>query len=235
MKKILILGGSGVLGQELVKYCKNQFQLEVYAPSSTKCNILDEYYLEDYIVCDIKPDIIIHSAAFVDTLGCEKDINRAIDVNVIGTSNVVKCCLKHKCKLVYISSEYVFGGDKFDEYDALDRLCPINVYGKTKAAAEYLVSIVKNYQIIRVPFIKQIYSEVFTNQYCSRYFVEEVPQKIMDNILMNKEKIIHISTGRKKSLYKHYKDKGIKVKPVEVPKEWRKIIPENTTLIDNSL
>lgn len=235
MKKIMILGGSGVLGKHLVEYCKKQFNLEVFSPSSDDCNILDKYQLEDNMFA-FQPDIVIHAAAFVDTLGCEENIQRAINVNVIGTANVVKCCVDFNCKLIYISSEYVFGGDEGSrEYDPYDRLCPVNVYGKTKASSEYLVSIVPKYRIIRVPFIKQRYDEVFSNQYCSRYFVEEISEKIMDNISENKEKIIQISTGERKSLYKHYTDKGVEVKPIKIPKELENIIPKETTLTDNSL
>jgi len=235
MKKIMILGGSGILGKHLVEYCKKQYQLEIYVPSHDICDITN---LNQLNICFnlFQPNIVIHAAAFVDTLGCENNINKAIDINIIGTINVVKCCNEWGSKLVYISSEYVFGGDEGGgDYDPYDRLCPINVYGKTKASSEYIVSILKKHQIIRVPFIKQIYSEAFTDQYCSRYFATEISEKIMDNILENKEKIVQISTGKRKSLYKHYIDKGIKVKPIKIPDELKKIIPNNTVLTNNSL
>jgi dTDP-4-dehydrorhamnose reductase len=127
----------------------------------------------------------------------------------------------------------VFSGDK-GNYSINDRLDPINVYGKTKAAAEYVVSVLSDYQIIRAPFIRQIYPKVFTDQYCSRYFLDEIVEKIVNNIINNKEKIVHISSGRM-SLYDLYLKKGIEVEPITMSKEQQKTLPKDTSLINNSI
>jgi len=228
--KIFVTGGSGYLGKELVKYLS--LKADVFAPSNTFCNMLDENKLNKTISI-FKPDYVIHLAAFVDTFGCENDIKKALDVNVLGTINIVKACLKLNCKLVYVSSEYVFSGDK-GNYTINDKLDPINVYGKTKAAAEYVVSTFSNYQIIRAPFIRQIYPKVFTDQYCSRYFLDEVVEKIVKNIFENNEKIVHISSKRT-SLYDLYLKKGIKAEPITMSNEQKKTLPKDTSLINNSI
>jgi dTDP-4-dehydrorhamnose reductase len=168
--RIFVTGGGGHLGKVLVDYLQKDH--EVLAPTRKECDILDTYRLSKAVE-SFKPDIVIHLAALVDTFGCEEQPTSALDINVLGTLNLVEICLGLDCKFVYISSEYVFGGDK-GNYTVEDRLDPINVYGKTKAAAEYIVSVLPNYQIIRAPFIKQVYSEVFTDQYCSRHFLDEV-------------------------------------------------------------
>lgn len=228
--KIFITGGSGNLGKELKKIIPNTYQ--VCSPTKTECDILVpsilKYYIEDY-----NPDIILHLAAFVDTVGCEENKEKAIDTNIIGTTNLVKSCLDIKCKFVYVSSEYVFKGDK-GNYSVNDKQNPINVYGKTKSASEYIVSILSNYQIIRAPFIKTKYPEVYTNQYCSRYFIEDVAARIFDNIINNNDKIIHIA-NEKKSLYNHYLDKGLSPCPIEIPKNMEHITPKDTSLINNSI
>lgn len=228
--KIFITGGSGHLGQKLVEYLSREH--DVYAPDKNECNILDISDLKA-IVNSFHPNIVIHLAAFVDTFGCEKDIENALDVNVLGTINIVKACLKTECKFVYVSSEYVFGGNK-GNYTVNDRLDPINVYGKTKAASEYIVSVLSNYQIIRAPFIKQVYPKVFSDQYCSRYFLDEVIEKISNNIFNNPSKLIHIASERM-SLYELYVKKGIKADPILMDKKQTKIIPHDTSLIDNSI
>jgi dTDP-4-dehydrorhamnose reductase len=228
--KIFVTGGSGYLGKELVKYLS--LKADVFAPSNTFCNMLDENKLNKTISI-FKPDYVIHLAAFVDTFGCENDIKKALDVNVLGTINIVKACLKLNCKLVYVSSEYVFSGDK-GNYTIDDKLDPINVYGKTKAAAEYIISAFSNHQIIRAPFIRQIYPKVFTDQYCSRYFLDEVVEKIVKNIFENNEKIVHISSKRT-SLYDLYLKKGIKAEPITMSNEQKKTLPKDTSLINNSI
>lgn len=227
--KILITGGSGILGRELVKYCEIN-KINYYSPISSICNI-EELESVKNTVFKYSPNIIIHAAAFVDTIGCEENIEKAINLNIIGTCNLIKCCTK-EIKFVYISSEYVFSGNK-GLYSIDDRLDPINTYGKTKAASEYIVSILENYQIIRVPFIKKIHSEVFNNQYCSRYLVNEVPSKIINNILYNQEKIVHISSGRKK-LSEIYTEKNINFKEIPIPKNLEKVIPKDTSLINTN-
>lgn len=228
--KIFITGGTGHLGQKLVEYLSTEHT--VCAPDRNECNILDIGDLK-IIINSFHPDIIIHLAAFVDTFGCENNIQKALDVNVIGTINLVKVCLEHKCKFVYVSSEYVFGGNK-GNYTVNDKPDPINVYGKTKAASEYIISTLPDYQIIRAPFIKQVYPKVFSDQYCSRYFLDEVVEKITNNIFNNPSKLIHIASKRM-SLYELYIKKGINAEPILMNKEQLKIIPHDTSLIDNSI
>ena len=87
MKKFFITGGSGALGKVLVQHLSKSHT--VYAPSSVECNIEDLEKLTNTI-SEFSPHYIIHLAAFVDTFGCEQDIEKAINVNVIGTINMVK-------------------------------------------------------------------------------------------------------------------------------------------------
>lgn len=228
--KIFITGGSGHLGQKLVEYLSNEHN--VYAPDRNECDILDISGLKT-IISSFHPNIVIHLAAFVDTFGCEKDIEKALDVNVLGTINMVKACLEVECKFIYVSSEYVFGGNK-GNYEVNDKPDPINVYGKTKAASEYIVSTLSDYQIIRAPFIKQVYPKVFSDQYCSRYFLDEVIEKITNNIFNNPSKLIHIASERM-SLYELYIKKGIDAKPILMNEEQLKIIPHDTSLVNNSI
>jgi len=225
-----VTGGNGYLGKVLIDYLKKDHN--VFAPNSKECNILDTQNLFD-IIKDFEPNIVIHLAALVDTFGCEKNKTKALDINVLGTLNIVKACSYIDCKFIYVSSEYVFSGER-GQYSINDRLDPINVYGKTKAASEYIVSTLPNHQIIRAPFVRKIYPEVFTDQYCSRYFLDEIVEKISKNILKNDEQIVHISSERT-SLYELYIKKGINAKPILMSDEQKKKLPKDTSLINNSI
>ena len=167
---------------------------------------------------------VIDKTHFTCTLNCE--VGQELFISHSSISNL-------DCKLVYVSSEYVFSGNK-GNYTVDDRLDPINVYGKTKAAAEYIASTAPNYQIIRAPFIRQIYPKVFTDQYCSRYFLKDAVGKIINNIFKNEEKIVHISSERM-SLYDLYIKNGITAEPITMSKEQKKTLPKDTSLINNSI
>jgi dTDP-4-dehydrorhamnose reductase len=229
-KKVFITGGSGVLGKSLIENFPKEYS--IFAPSSTECNILDLEKLTNTIQ-NYNPEILIHAAAYVNTFGCEKDLKKALASNVEGTLNVVKASIPLSCKVVYISSEYVFGGSK-GNYTINDRLDPKNIYGKTKAASEYIISTLPNYQIIRAPFVSRVYPEVFTDQYCSRFFLEEAVGKIIKNIIHSTEPLIHIATERA-SLYELYLQKGIQAEPVTMSEYYTNVIPHDTSLINSSL
>ena len=229
-RKVFITGGSGVLGKSLIKNFPKEYS--IFAPSSTECNILDLEKITNTIQ-NYNPEILIHAAAYVDTFGCEKDLKKALTSNIEGTLNIVKASIPLSCKVVYISSEYVFGGSK-GNYTITDRLDPKNIYGKTKAASEYIVSTLPNHQIIRAPFVSKVYPEVFTDQYCSRFFLEEAVSRIINNILYSTEPLIHIATERA-SLYELYLQKGIQAEPVTMSKYYTDVIPYDTSLINSSL
>jgi dTDP-4-dehydrorhamnose reductase len=228
MHKVLITGGSGALGTQLLQQIPSSW--EVYAPTRTVCDITD-YKAVCNTIEEFKPNTIIHAAGYVDTFGCENDIKQALEINVIGTINLVKASLSLDCKFVYISSEYVFGGDN-GMYSVKDRLDPKNAYGKTKAAAEYIVTTLPTYQIIRAPFVRKIYDKAFTDQYSSKNFLKEAAAKIITNIQHNKEPIVHIAADRL-SLYELYTQYGYSVIPTTMSVDLTKILPKDTSLISN--
>lgn len=231
--KFFITGGSGILGKELVKYLLQQNH-EVLAPTRQEFDITGHSFKTD--ILKFKPDYIIHAAALVDTLKCEHEPDAALHTNVYGTYNFVNNVYiggDLTAKFVYISTEYVFDG-RSGNYYIDDMPNPINVYGKTKLAAENIVSILPNYQIIRAPFIRKRYNQAFVDQFCNRYFVEELPEKIINNIIHSKARINHISNGVERSLYKHYIEAGIEVDAVEIPQEYKHLIPKRTSLVNTS-
>jgi len=146
MKKILISGGNGNLAKEIIKANKSYDILALPKSSLNVCN-KDEL---DKIICEIKPDIFIHTAAL--TRPMVKHIespDASIENNIIGTSNVVLTCIKHKIKLIYISTDYVYPCNE-GNYSEKDTLQPVNEYAWSKLGGECAVKLYSNSLILRM-------------------------------------------------------------------------------------
>lgn len=96
------------------------------------------------------PDIIINTAAFHNVPECEKNPEKAFLVNSVGVKNLVDICRENNITLIYISTDYVFDGRKNSPYDEEDIPNPLNVYGVSKLAGEFLAKKTEKHYIIRV-------------------------------------------------------------------------------------
>src|SRR5580765_7982874 len=104
--RIVLTGGSGALGIELKK-----INPEILCPTHDSIDIQDYEKLYDYI-SDEKPELIIHAAAVTDNRVVEKNPVEAINTNIIGTANISVICYELGIRLVYISSDYIYKGDR---------------------------------------------------------------------------------------------------------------------------
>ena len=97
-----------------------------------------------------KPDYFIHAAALTRPMSLhEEDPRASVATNIVGTSNVVMACMKHGVKLVYISTDYVYPGDR-GNYSEDDPLLPFTKYGWSKLGGECAVHIYDNSLILRM-------------------------------------------------------------------------------------
>ena len=96
----------------------------------------------------IKPDVVVHAATLTDVDKCELNKELAWKVNVEGTKNIVEAAKATGSFLIYISTDYVFGGET-GRYKETDTPNPINYYGETKLKAEEIVKTQKEYFIAR--------------------------------------------------------------------------------------
>lgn len=147
MQRLFVTGGSGLLGSNIIKLASNKFDVSgSYYENKVNfkncsCTMLQIDIREQNQmrrIVDINPDLIIHCAAFTSVDGCEKDPDAAYQLNVSGTENIVKAAEKSGSFLIHISTDLVFDGVKGD-YCEKDMPHPINIYGKTKLAAEEIV------------------------------------------------------------------------------------------------
>src|SRR3972149_56351 len=103
--KIMLFGGSGTLGQKLLK-----INPSIISPTHNEVNVDNFDHLWDYIN-DHRPDIIIHAAALTDNRIIERNPRKAIQTNIVGTSQVAMACYDCDIRLVYISTDYIYKGD----------------------------------------------------------------------------------------------------------------------------
>ncbi|PAD71871.1 dTDP-4-dehydrorhamnose reductase [Paenibacillus campinasensis] len=135
--KVLITGAQGQLGQDVTSIC-GQAGLEVTSCSRAELDITDEDQCLQ-VVTGHRPDCIIHCAAYTAVDAAESDLDGAFRVNAIGTRNVAMAAERVGCKLVYISTDYVFNGHSDKPYQEYDLVDPQTVYGKSKYAGEQIV------------------------------------------------------------------------------------------------
>ena len=93
---------------------------------------------------ELTPDLVVHTAAYTDVDGCEKNPDKAYRVNALGTQNVCLACQDLNVPVVYISTDFVFDGSKNSPYLEFDQPHPISIYGRSKFAGEKYVEILLN-------------------------------------------------------------------------------------------
>ena len=123
-----------MLGHDLVKVFADHHLL---LPDEHELDITDEGLVLDYIGRN-KPELIINAAAYTNVDGCEDEANRelAFKVNGYGPGYLAKGVEALGAKMVHISTDYVFSGDKAGVYEVEDPVAPINVYGESKLLGE---------------------------------------------------------------------------------------------------
>ncbi|MEO0087846.1 MAG: dTDP-4-dehydrorhamnose reductase [candidate division WOR-3 bacterium] len=150
--KIIITGATGLLGSELSLYLKER-KYEIIEWNSKNQDITDINTTITNIK-KIKPDVIIHLAAFTNVDKCEEEKGKAFLVNTQGTWAIALGAKEVNCKLIYFSTDYVFDGNKNTPYYENDLPNPINYYGITKYLAEKkIIETLKKYFIVRTSLL----------------------------------------------------------------------------------
>ena len=135
MKKLLLTGASGFLGNKIADFYKENYTL--ITPTHSEMDISDEKSVNEYFAKHT-PDIVIHCAAISDTGICEKNPELSFQVNLTGSENIAKVSALYGAKCILCSSDQVYCNSDYNntnpESDIVD---PYNVYGKHKLAAEH--------------------------------------------------------------------------------------------------
>ncbi len=150
---ILITGAGGQLGQDCCKRLSAIHRLT--ACSSTDLDITEPSQIQDAFTTN-KPEVVINCAAYTAVDRCEEDRERCRQVNNIGPANLARQCAKTGCRLIHISTDYVFDGNKHipEPYREDDPTAPLSVYGTSKLAGELAIrEELENHLIIRTAWL----------------------------------------------------------------------------------
>ena len=134
---VLVTGAEGQLGSDLVLLLVLS-GYKVFGMGKSELDITNEEEVNK-VVSFLKPEIIIHCAAYTQVDNAESDSDTVFLINGIGTRNIAIAAESNRSKLIYISTDYVFDGCSTTAYHEFSPVSPINIYGTSKLAGEMMV------------------------------------------------------------------------------------------------
>jgi dTDP-4-dehydrorhamnose reductase len=222
--KTVVTGGSGRFGINLRKVNKKNF----FYPSKKDLNILNQNSIYNYLKKK-KAKRLIHLAGLSRPMSIhDKNISHSIELNIIGTSNIVMVCQKLNIKLIYFSTSYVYPGGR-GNYKETDPLFPFNNYGWSKLGGESAVQMYKNSLILRVsttekPFVHpSAFADMITNFIYHNDFI-----KILNKVL-NKKGVLNIG-GSSQSVYDFVKKHNPEIKKIYLKNNKNIQMPKNISM-----
>jgi len=221
LKKIVITGGNGRFAQILKRDSK---KLNILYPNKGQLNVLDVNSIKRYLKKN-KPQYLIHAAALSRPMDIhDKHISKSIDLNIIGTSNIVKICSTLRIKLIYFSTGYVYEG-RVGNYKETDPVLPINNYAWSKLGGECAVAMYKNSLILRITMCEKPFLHEFAfNDIEANFIFHEEVVKIIPKIL-DKKGVLNVG-GEIQSIYSFAKKTNKKVKK----KSGKKLFPKKISM-----
>ena len=149
---ILVTGITGQLGYDVVKELERRGE-KVIGTTRKEINLMTEDGAKNFIL-EKKPDAVIHCAAYTAVDKAESEAETALTVNGLGTRWIAVACREIGAKMLYISTDYVFGGDGRTPYEIDSEKSPINTYGRSKLLGEDAVAaIVEKHFIVRISWV----------------------------------------------------------------------------------
>ena len=213
--RVLITGANGQLGSELKELLSPHHKVYAY---DLDLDVTDREHIISEVQ-KVKPEAVIHCAAYTDVDGCELDPERATLVNDVGTGHVVLACQQVNAIMVYVSTDFVFDGKTDRPYNETDTPNPINVYGKTKLAGEKrVVNGFDRFFIVRTSWLFGLHGENFVktilrsanqkgeltivdNQTGSPTYARDLAGKMVELVNTDKYGTYHISNSGQTTWY----------------------------------
>ena len=158
--KVFVTGVGGQLGYDVMNELKRRgyevFDSDIIESVNIKLDITDKTAVKT-VLNELQPDAVIHCAAWtaVDAAEDEENKEKVYAVNVIGTRNIAEVCKQLDCKMIYISTDYVFNGQGSNPWKAdCKEFAPLNYYGQTKLEGELAVAeLLEKFFIVRIAWV----------------------------------------------------------------------------------
>lgn len=151
--KVLVTGAKGQLGFDVVNELKKRNH-EAIGVDVEVMDITDAQAVTS-VLTNVRPDAVIHCAAWTAVDLAEECEEKVRLINAVGTENIAEVCKDIDCKLMYISTDYVFDGQGEEPWNPdCKEYQPLNVYGQTKLEGELAVSeLLEKYFVVRIAWV----------------------------------------------------------------------------------
>lgn len=164
--KLVVTGAKGLLGHQVVRVCAARgddvIETDV-SPGACELDITDMDAVVSFLRTE-RPDWLVNCAGYTDVDGCEEHEERAFSLNAQAPGNLARACKLCGTRLVHISTDYVFDGEKTEPYSEDDIPRPLSVYGRTKLAGEEAVQgTMDDYIIVRTQWLFGPYGKNFVS------------------------------------------------------------------------
>ncbi|MFB3161114.1 dTDP-4-dehydrorhamnose reductase [Neobacillus sp. 179-J 1A1 HS] len=158
--KVVVTGAAGQLGQDVLLELERKNH-QAFGVDRQQLDITNE---EDVLafISKVKPDVILHCAAYTNVDAAEENEDAAYQVNAAGTENLAKAAKLNGSKVIYISTDYVFDGTANEPYEVDEPTQPLGAYGRTKLAGEQLLQKhLDEFFIVRTAWVFGVYGNNF--------------------------------------------------------------------------
>ena len=182
MNRLLILGGSGMLGSSLVAECGLR-KVPYNAPSSSTLDIREKNQVRGYISL-YKPSAIVNCAAWTDVENSEIEFEKACELNAEAIQNIALAAEQARTPIVHISTDFVFDGTNTGAYSESDATSPINGYGVSKLRGEHNLSEVlpESSYIVRTSWLYGASGKNFVKSILRKALAQERIQVVQDQV-----------------------------------------------------
>ena len=205
--KILVLGGSGLIGDHFITNSKSNDFITTYRNNvtnfpniiSVKINLPQDWPKLEELILKEKPDIVLNSIAYSNSDFCETNREETYMLHVKISEKITTICSKINSKIVFLSTDYVFDGKK-GNYSENDKTNPINYYGHTKDLAEKIILKNENNLVLRTAMVYGLSSKVRFLRYVIENLKKDQEINTYDDIFNSATLLDDLTNGISKAI-----------------------------------